>query len=540
MSGPPFNNFSRRDFIRVAAGSFLLAACGGNAKTEKVIGGRLIEPDSRLGHRMRDGDFPAPTIEESKDILILGAGISGLSAARWLHKNNVSDFAVLELSADPGGNSASGSNDVSKYPWAAHYLPIPNLECKDLVDFLQEAKVIRSVTNDVPEYEEQHLCFDPQERLFIKGNWQDGLIPEYALPADDLAQVRKFTTLMDEYRRRVGSDGKPAFAIPVDDSSADKELRELDAITMSEFLKTNALTSPYVSWYVNYCCLDDFGTTAAQTSAWAGIHYFASRRGIGSNAEQGSILTWPEGNGFLATQLASGLKEKIKTSCAVFSVTENANGELEIHYFDDVRQQSVKVTAKKVISCLPQFVNAKLFSTFTRPSTASFTYCPWVVANVTTDSWPDDGARPLSWDNVTYNSPSLGYVNATHQEMKVRNGPTVLTWYYPLADREPAEARKYLRGCTYEELQQLVLEDLVATHPACKANIVSIDIRTWGHAMIRPVKNFIWSTERAEARKPLGDKIFFAHSDLSGISIFEEAFYAGIRAAKETLNLQPA
>jgi hypothetical protein len=34
---------------------------------------------------------------------------------------------------------------------------------------------------------------------------------------------------------------------------------------------------------------------------------------------------------------------------------------------------------------------------------------------------------------------------------------------------------------------------------------------------------------------PVGDRIHFAHSDLSGMSLFEEAFHQGLRAAREVL-----
>jgi hypothetical protein len=34
--------------------------------------------------------------------------------------------------------------------------------------------------------------------------------------------------------------------------------------------------------------------------------------------------------------------------------------------------------------------------------------------------------------------------------------------------------------------------------------------------------------------QPFQERIFLAHTDLSGISIFEEAFYQGIRAARQT------
>jgi hypothetical protein len=56
----------------------------------------------------------------------------------------------------------------------------------------------------------------------------------------------------------------------------------------------------------------------------------------------------------------------------------------------------------------------------------------------------------------------------------------------------------------------------------------------WGHAMISPRPNFLWNGARDEAQKPFRN-IHFAHSDLSGIALFEEAFYHGIRAAREIL-----
>lgn len=53
--------------------------------------------------------------------------------------------------------------------------------------------------------------------------------------------------------------------------------------------------------------------------------------------------------------------------------------------------------------------------------------------------------------------------------------------------------------------------------------------------MIRPSPGYVWGGVREKATTPVDNRIFFAHSDLSGISIFEEAFYQGIRAAKEIL-----
>jgi hypothetical protein len=56
-----------------------------------------------------------------------------------------------------------------------------------------------------------------------------------------------------------------------------------------------------------------------------------------------------------------------------------------------------------------------------------------------------------------------------------------------------------------------------------------------GHAMVRPVVGSIFSHERRMLQNPK-DHLFFANSDLSGISIFEEAQYHGVKAAERALH----
>jgi hypothetical protein len=52
--------------------------------------------------------------------------------------------------------------------------------------------------------------------------------------------------------------------------------------------------------------------------------------------------------------------------------------------------------------------------------------------------------------------------------------------------------------------------------------------------MIRPVPGFIWGAQRRAglAQKP---PVFTAHSDMSGVSIFEEAYTHGVRAAENAM-----
>jgi hypothetical protein len=54
--------------------------------------------------------------------------------------------------------------------------------------------------------------------------------------------------------------------------------------------------------------------------------------------------------------------------------------------------------------------------------------------------------------------------------------------------------------------------------------------------MIAPEPGFINGDARKLAATPINNSLFFAHTDLSGISIFEEAFYQGIGAAKQVIS----
>jgi hypothetical protein len=72
------------------------------------------------------------------------------------------------------------------------------------------------------------------------------------------------------------------------------------------------------------------------------------------------------------------------------------------------------------------------------------TYSPWLTANLTLDRWPRESGLPAAWDNVIFDSPSLGYVVATHQHLRRYVPRTVWTYYWALAHDAPAAARRWL------------------------------------------------------------------------------------------------
>ena len=526
---------NRKQFISsiaLAALSLQLPSCS----YKKKIGGRVVGASAKTGHLLRDRKFGPPSVVKNHDIVIIGAGVSGLSAARRLNQEGLHDFVVLDLEQHTGGNSAFGKNEISAFPWGAHYVPIPNNSLTEYLSFLQDSGVITGYENGLPVYNEYHLCFDPQERLYINGRWQEGLIPQFGLPEKDLQEVRRFLELMDNFRHLKGSDGRDAFAIPVDESSKDEEYMALDRITMKQWLASNQFQSHYLHQYVNYCTRDDFGTRHDQVSAWAGIHYFAGRKGMAVNALHDDVLTWPEGNGFLIQQLEKNIRNRIITGALAISVQEEKD-QVAVRYLDIAKDQIIEIRTRQCLMALPQFVAGRLLGDQQRIQIVKdhFNYTPWMVANLVTRIPEERSGAPMSWDNVLFESEALGYVDATHELVSQNTGRKNLTYYLPLTRQEPAEERKKAQQKIHEEWVEQVIDDLRKVHPDLEKKLEEVNVMVWGHAMVQPRPGLIYGPVRGQLAESQSNRIHFAHTDLAGISIFEEGFYQGLRAASKMI-----
>lgn len=534
-SGENYN--SRRTFIKKIAALSIIAAVPSllvSCKDKLIeIALKLTGTNHILGHRLWLKNFPKPTKEIQIPYLIVGGGISGLSAARQFKRKGIEDFLVLELENKLGGNSANGENQYSKFPLAAHYLPLPNVRDKELLNFLEESKIIVDYKDNLPVFDETQLCFDPNERLFIRNSWQTDLIPRYGNSKEADNQMDLFLQKMTEFRENKGKDGKYFFDIPMSFCSSDESLNSLDEITMKKWLLDNNFSAEEILEYVDYCCKDDFGLGIEFVSAWAGIHYFAARKHENKKYDD-TVLTWPEGNGRLVKHLKSFVENKVLTNHLVYDIQLNSDG-VKVLVFNDKSNESITVLAKKVILATPQYITKYLVSE--RKNTANnFHYAPWFTASITLTDIPDNGSFPLSWDNVIYKAKGLGYVYNQHQNLEQIIDKKVITYYYSFSSNDIKKDRKELLKKPIEHWKALVLSDLKIAHPDIDQYISAIEIHRIGHGMISPVPNFLKSKSLKEASKNIENKIFFAHSDLAGISIFEEAFHQGINVVNKIVD----
>ncbi len=487
---------------------FLSAALVGLApKTDRPVAGAFVDDGHQFGHLVRDRvRFPPAKQIIKIPIVIVGGGIAGLSAAWRLDKRGFRDFVLLEMLQQGGGNARWGENEVSTYPWAAHYVPVPGKKATLVRELFEELGVLRDGA-----WEERYLCFSPQERLYLHGRWQEGIEPVTAATARDREDFARFFARMNEFR------AMGEFTIPMELGAKPSPL---DQLSIANWLDQEKFTSPYLRWYLNYACRDDYGALASDVSAWAGIHYFASRE-----SEEKGPLTWPEGNGWIARRLLQKLSHCVRTGAMVNRISREGR-RLRVSIGD------TDYLADCVIFAAPSFLAPYLFED--APPVRTFIYSPWLTANLTLDRLPREHDVETAWDNVIYDSPTLGYVVATHQSLRTHIDRTVWTFYWSLAEGSPFTNRQLLLDKDWAFWKEAILHDLERAHPEIRQCVSRIDILRLGHAMARPVPGFLGSEERLRLTEPVGN-FLFANSDLSGFSIFEEAQYRGVRAAERAL-----
>lgn len=504
-----------------ATGNLGLSAC----EEVRKISVSDSSPDFKHGHLLRNAQSMKPSNQLKTDVLVIGGGIAGLSAARRLSQASDFKITVVELESKLGGNSSSGANEISDYPLGAHYLPLPNPDNLELIEFLQNHEILKIDGDRKFWFAEEALCAEPSERLYKTGSWQSGILPKGN--PELMRQYQHFSNKIDSFKRAVGSDGKPAFTIPIQKASHDPIFRELDTLSFSDWLKQQNLTHQELLWYLNYCTSDDYGTSLEETSAWAGILYFAGRKGTAENAEEGTQLTWAEGNNALVKLLKKDCKADFKTGFLAFKM-EVQGDEVSTLVLDVKSGVTTEIQSNYVICAAPAFIANRIIPTDNKLIEPD--YAPWIVANLTVETAMfEQRGFGVSWDNVIYGAKGLGYVNARHQNLEFSANQTVITYYRPLTEGSESNNRKRLLEGTSDFWKDEILADLKLAHPHIEQFTSHIEIHKWGHAMAKPKVGFLKNIQQNHER--ISGKVAWCHSDNSGISIFEEAFYQGISAA---------
>lgn len=558
----------RRRVLQAAmAAAWPLSACS-PVDFERKLGampGGWVGGHPQRAHAWRDGHLDRAATGRTRRVhtLVIGAGIAGLTAASRLIRAGIDDIVVLDLEDAPGGNARSHVMGGLACPLGAHYLPVPGgQQMPELMEWLYLIGAIRQV-NGAWHGNEQFVCHAPQERVFVPegapslgrtawpGQWHEGVVAEALWSPAERQQFQRFHEHMARMQAEVG------FGLPTPKMPWTAEHQALDQVTFASWLRRQGYTSEALLKYADYVCRDDYGASADQVSAWAGVQYFASRHAASNRGDAGNesgpepILTWPQGNAWLVDHLVKDLGSRWQPAHVALSV-QAARREVTVQSWHAASERKDIWVSRHVVMAVPIFVARRLIRSSIPALDAaagSMLYAPWLVSNMLVSGpLQDRQGPPMSWDNVCHawsgvsdmSVPSLGYVNARHQSLSPPAGPLLLTHYWALGGKSPQEAAAHRQALWRDDWRvwaRRVVEDLARIHPELPQQLLRIDLMRYGHAMSIPRPGVRAHAGLAALRKPQG-LLHFAHSDLSGYSVFEEAFYQGVRVADQILHAE--
>ena len=523
-----------------------------------------------LAHLLRDQQLnAAPSREHVCETLILGSGAAALSAAWHFARNGYTNFCLAEGFERNGNNAAyaySGSLKMSKAnfseaktsqtseppliaPSGAHYLAQPSAESSHIRQMLADLGIIESYDSaGNPVYRDTDLVNAPDERLLINGAWQEGIIP--SANAQD-ADTRRFFALIAQLLHARGSDGRKIFAIPISLSSQAPQWRALDRQTFAQWLAEQGYQSPSLLWYLDYCCRDDYGQGIDQVSAYAGLHYFTAR-----GNEHAPVLTWVDGLNHLSEALRRHAQIQSRPQLPNARELTFRQPESYPYIATQIAEQNdhVRVTlrhirtgdtrsirAQNVICAMPLNIAQRIIQTPQRygfaPDFRLPPSAPWLISNFVLHSFPAEPKRSeLAWDNIVYGSRGLGYVVASHQHIHVaKPGHTLFTAYTALNHDSPVNVRRQLLTAEPRDLLDIAAQDLLAAYgKRFWQHVAHIGITVRAHAMSVPSAGYLTQPTLLALRRHQS-RLHFAHSDLSGYSVFEEAAWWGVEAARRIL-----
>ena len=522
----------------------LLQSCSKSAWDRRLpFGGEVLGEELALCHGVRDRsiDFhsPPPT-GKLHDVIIIGGGVSGITAAWKLVKSGVTDLLVLDKAEELGGTCIAGEENGIRFSWGAHYVETPQPTAKHLCEIYEDVGVIQGYRDGAPLIHPDYIVPEPDAALLAGRQWGQARVPLQIADSQDRVEYETFRRELYRWAKWRDEAGRPAFCYPIEASSPAEEVRRLDDISMLDHVRSLGMRSKLLDWHIDDRVADEYGCRMADVSAYAGILLWAQSNASfrdyeppGTRIEQN--LSWPEGLAFLVNGLAKALRPR-QIRCDTLAVNvQNTNGEVLVTTVSGTDRSTQTLRAKHVVYAAPKNGVYHTIPDLAAAERLEFKQCqytPWIVANVHLRDCP----RGLAWENLRHGGWGAGYINARHMVDRGRpgEGPTVLTFYAPLCANRTIERHELLRE-GWQFWARQVLHELEHMHPGIDRFISKLDVWKWGHGMIAPTPGYIWGQARAKMKQPFG-QIHFAHADVAGVPVFEQTSFRGVEVAQEVMD----
>src|SRR5439155_13471275 len=343
---------NRRDFIKFVVAGSIAAGCpldvallAEQAGSHPAVDGE----ENRICHQVRDGKtFSSPPVSAHHDVVIVGGGVSGLTAAYLLRHR---DFLLLEKEHQWGGNAYLMDFQGNAYGTGSAFLDKSEPSFAFAQEIGLEPLIVDSWDGTIVECE------------FVPDTWGEGLdkLP-YSAPVRDAFK---------KFKREILAINAP------------RRNQELFSVPFSNFMKGYPEEIKY--WWDTYGP-SNWGATTEETAAGIGIFELQYISGEKRNDER---YTWPGGLGAITKKMAEIIEphfsEHMQLGATIVAVVPEKHGVL-VTYMQGGELKTV--AAKTVIMATPKFITRRIVEGLPGKQSEAMhmmRYAPYPVVNLIFD-----------------------------------------------------------------------------------------------------------------------------------------------------------
>jgi protoporphyrinogen oxidase len=484
---------NRRDFIKFVVAGSVAAGCPVDLS---LLAAETPQPevngeDNRICHQVRDGKiFTRPAVSARHDVVIVGGGVSGLTAAYLLRGR---DFLLLEKEPHWGGNAYLMEYQGNAYATGSA--------------FLGKSEYAYSFAKEIGL---EPLPINDRDSTIIKGEW---IANTWAEGLDKLPYSAPVREGFKRFRKDI-------LAI-----NLEKRAAELYNVPFSDFMKGYPIEVK--QWWDNYGP-SNWGAVTEDTAAALGINEMQE---IGGDTVP-DFYTWPGGLGAITKKLAEILRAKFADHMQLGATTVAVvpdNNEVQITYMRE--GELTTVASKTVIMASPKFITRRIVQGLSEKQSDAMhqiRYIPYAVVNLIFD-------KPVF--NKSYDTwcPGSAFTDFIVADWTIRNQPgykqkyNILTCYTPMSEDD----RGYLlteSGARKKAVS--VLDDFQKLFPGSNVDPIEVHIYRRGHPLYMSTPG-LYTKIQPLARQSM-DRVFFANTDSEGPeSTTSKAIVSARRAVKE-------
>jgi spermidine dehydrogenase len=468
---------NRREFLKFVVAGSVAVGCPVNPTLLDAADAPKPDVDGdhyKVCHEVRDGHvFARPPISKRYDVVIVGGGASGLSAAYFLRQHN---FLLLEKEPHWGGNAYLEEYEGQAFATGSAF----DMKGSSSDQLARELGLTLLPINSP----------DPSilRGKWVPGTWGAGL-DELPYPGAVRESFKKFRADL------LALDPK-------------KNMAQFDSVPFSKYL--NGYAPEIKKWFDGFG-LSNWGANSDDTSAYLAIREF---KDLVNTANSDPRVTLPGGNGALTRKLADTLlpqfSERMVADATIVAVEPEKN-EVRITYVKDGALHSVG--AKLVIMATPKFITARILSGLSEDqldAMMSFRYCPYPVINMIFEKpFYTRGYDTWCPGNTFTDFIVADWVMLKQPGYQPKNG--ILSFYTPYSELKRNDLLQ-IEAC--RRIANNALRDFQKLQPGFDAVPIEIHFFRRGHPMFVP-RPEMYSKIIPRARKPL-ERVFFANTDSVG------------------------